>query len=101
MLNQGMTTHDETSETPVKFIKKLNSNTTAGVGTLAETLTESSNEHGLHAVEGSNSHAGTLSAESAAGRVSSAAPNPHQTSQYQLSIERPGAGCIPVKGLDR
>lgn len=92
MLNQGMTTHDETSETPVKFIKKLNSNTTAGVGSSAET----SNDHGLHVVEGSNSQAGASSAEATAGRVSVTAANPHQP-----SMERPGGGCIPVKGLDR
>lgn len=97
MLNHGMNTLEETTETPVKFIKKLNSPADSRsaeqaadrVSSSVETEHSASEGKSVSAVAAHASHAGHTSiAES----LSAKSPTMDR---------RPGGGCIPVSGLDR
>lgn len=91
MPNQGMTSHDETMETPVKFIKKLNSHSSPGASS-----TQSTNGHAQGLSGDSLLNSGATASETVSGADSISRSLPQQP-----SMERPGGGCIPVKGLDR
>jgi hypothetical protein len=97
MLNHDIHTIDETTETPVKFIKKINSPDGSLSSAQAIDRASSSVETDHSANEGK-------SVTSVAAHTSSAG---HSTLADSLSTKiptmdrRPGGGCIPVSGLDR
>lgn len=95
MLNHDIHTIDETTETSVKFIKKLN----PPDGSSAQSIDRASSS-----VETDHSSNEGKSVTSVAAHTSSAG---HSTLADSLSAKsptmerRPGGGCIPVSGLDR
>lgn len=97
MLNHGMNTVEETTETPVKFIKKLNSPADSRSADQAAERLGSSVETDHSANEGK-------SVSAVAAHASHAEPTSIAESLAAKSPtmdRRPGGGCIPVSGLDR
>lgn len=97
MLNHGMNTAEETTETPVKFIKKLNSPADSRSAEQAADRSSSSVETDHSASESKSvtavaAHASHAGHSSIADSLSAKSP---------AMDRRPGGGCIPVSGLDR
>lgn len=87
----------ESTETQVKFIKKLNSPTDSRSAEQAADLVSSSVETNSSASEGKSvtaiaAHASHAGLSSAAESLSAKGPTMER---------RPGGGCIPVSGLDQ
>jgi hypothetical protein len=91
MPNQGMTIHEETLETPVKFIKKLNSHASPGASSSQSTSGQAQELLGE----------GLLNSRTTSSETVSGSDSISRSVTQQPSMERPGGGCIPVKGLDR
>ncbi len=89
MLNHDMNTAEETTETPVKFIRKLNSQASDQMGDRSSST--------ANVNEGKNPSAGGAPAPHAG----NSAVTESLTAKNPALDRRPGGGCIPVSGLDR
>lgn len=94
MLNHDIQTVDETTETSVKFIKKLNSpeGSLSSAQAIDRISSSVETDHSVNEVKSIAAHTSNAGHTPLTDSLSAKSPTMDR---------RPGGGCIPVSGLDR